>query len=134
VCDALCAESTRATGRRSHGLVEGRPREAATFEGRSGFDVGKRPRNELVVVLDGKIILRFSTSKEGSYEAAVTDVNERDPQFRGAVLATDFAGIVPASRGAHCRPLHPRLAFLCSVLKVASAARSVGREAEPDDF
>jgi hypothetical protein len=23
-----------------------------------------------------------------------------------------FAGIVPASRGAHCRPLHPRLASL----------------------
>jgi hypothetical protein len=26
------------------------------------------------------------------------------------ILAADFAGIVPASRGAHCRPLHPRLA------------------------
>jgi hypothetical protein len=25
----------------------------------------------------------------------------------------DFTGIVPASRGAHCRPLHPRLASLC---------------------
>ena len=25
-----------------------------------------------------------------------------------------FAGIVPSSRGAHCRPLHPRLASLCS--------------------
>jgi hypothetical protein len=30
-----------------------------------------------------------------------------------AIRATDFAGIVPASRGAHCRPLHPRLASLC---------------------
>ena len=29
----------------------------------------------------------------------------------------DFAGIVPSSRGAHCRPLHPRLASLCSVKK-----------------
>ncbi len=25
----------------------------------------------------------------------------------------DFAGIVPSSRGAHCRPLHSRLASLC---------------------
>jgi len=30
-----------------------------------------------------------------------------------AIRAGDFAGIVPASRGAHCRPLHPRLASLC---------------------
>src|SRR5690348_9236343 len=27
----------------------------------------------------------------------------------------DFAGIVPSSRGAHCRPLHSRLASLCCV-------------------
>jgi len=31
-----------------------------------------------------------------------------------AIRAGDFAGLVPASRGAHCRPLHPRLASLCS--------------------
>jgi len=30
------------------------------------------------------------------------------------ILAGDFAGVVPASRGAHCRPLHPRLASLWS--------------------
>jgi hypothetical protein len=29
------------------------------------------------------------------------------------IRAGDFAGLVPASRGAHCRPLHPRLASLC---------------------
>jgi hypothetical protein len=29
-----------------------------------------------------------------------------------AIRAGDFAGLVPASRGAHCRPLHPRLARL----------------------
>lgn len=29
-----------------------------------------------------------------------------------AIRAGDFAGVVPASRGAHCRPLHPRLASL----------------------
>ena len=32
----------------------------------------------------------------------------------GATSCRDFAGILPASRGAHCRPLHPRLASLCS--------------------
>ena len=31
----------------------------------------------------------------------------------GGTSYRDFAGIVPASRGAHCRPLHPRLASLC---------------------
>ena len=30
-----------------------------------------------------------------------------------AIRARDFAGFVPASRDAHCRPLHPRLASLC---------------------
>jgi hypothetical protein len=29
------------------------------------------------------------------------------------IQASDFAGFVPASRGAHCHPLHPRLASLC---------------------
>jgi hypothetical protein len=33
--------------------------------------------------------------------------------WESAIRAGDFAGIVPASRGAHCRPLHPRLASLC---------------------
>ena len=33
----------------------------------------------------------------------------------GGTSYRDFAGIVPASRGAHCRPLHPRLASLCPV-------------------
>ena len=32
----------------------------------------------------------------------------------GGTSYRDVAGIVPASRGAHCRPLHPRLASLCS--------------------
>ena len=31
----------------------------------------------------------------------------------GGTSCRDVAGIVPASRGAHCRPLHPRLASLC---------------------
>jgi hypothetical protein len=33
--------------------------------------------------------------------------------WESAIRAGDFAGFVPASRGAHCRPLHPRLASLC---------------------
>src|SRR6516225_4811127 len=32
---------------------------------------------------------------------------------------------MPASRGAHCRPLHPRLASLCSAQKVVHACRGV---------
>ena len=35
------------------------------------------------------------------------------PMGESAIRARDFAGFVPASRGAHCRPLHPRLASLC---------------------
>ena len=34
--------------------------------------------------------------------------------LEGGILAADFAGVVPARRGAHCRPLHPRLAPLAS--------------------
>ena len=41
------------------------------------------------------------------------------------ILAADFAGVVPASRGAHIRPLHPRLASLCSAQKVVHAYRGV---------
>jgi hypothetical protein len=33
----------------------------------------------------------------------------------GGTSCRDVAGLVPASRGAHCRPLHPRLASLCPV-------------------
>src|SRR5262245_45782095 len=32
----------------------------------------------------------------------------------GGASCRDFDGIVPASQGPHCRPLHPRLASLCS--------------------
>jgi hypothetical protein len=40
----------------------------------------------------------------------------------GGVQAScpDFAGLVPASRGAHCRPLHPRLASSAVLSKEAS--------------
>jgi hypothetical protein len=33
-----------------------------------------------------------------------------DPSAFAAIPAADFARVVRASRGAHCRPLHPRLA------------------------
>ena len=36
-----------------------------------------------------------------------------------AIPAADFARLVRASRGAHCRPLHPRLASLCSAPEAA---------------
>jgi hypothetical protein len=42
------------------------------------------------------------------------------------ILAADFAGIVPARRGAHCRPLHPRLASLCPVFPGAAGGFPAG--------
>jgi hypothetical protein len=36
-----------------------------------------------------------------------------------------FVGIVPPSRGAHCRPLHPWLASLCSVKNLFSGNREI---------
>jgi hypothetical protein len=39
------------------------------------------------------------------------------------ILAGNFAGLVPATRGAHIRPLHPRLASLCSSQNVVHEYR-----------
>jgi len=47
-----------------------------------------------------------------------------------AIRATDFAGIVPASRGAHCRPLHPWLASLCCPRRAVGIGRWAFRRAE----
>lgn len=47
-----------------------------------------------------------------------------------AIQAGDFAGLVPASRGAHCRPLHPRLASLCSPGKRDESDSQLGRRGE----
>ncbi len=44
-----------------------------------------------------------------------------------AILAADFAGVVPASRDAHCRPLHPRLASLCPATTKLGADPRLGR-------
>jgi hypothetical protein len=44
-----------------------------------------------------------------------------------AIRAGDFAGVVPASRGAHCRPLHPRLASLCPATTKLRADSRFGR-------
>jgi len=40
---------------------------------------------------------------------------DEDGGFAGGTSCGDFAGLVPASRGAHGRPLHPRLASLWAV-------------------
>ena len=45
-----------------------------------------------------------------------------------AIRAGDFAGIVPASRGAHCRPLHPRLASLCCPRRASVSAQEPSGE------
>jgi transposase len=44
--------------------------------------------------------------------------------FAGGTSCRDVAGIVPASRGAHCRPLHPRLASLCPGRRIAHTNES----------
>jgi hypothetical protein len=54
-----------------------------------------------------------------------------DPNAEAAIPTADFARIVRASRGAHCRPLHPRLAFLCSAPEAAFVAPGSGETTEP---
>ena len=44
-----------------------------------------------------------------------------------AIRAGDFAGLVPASRGADCRPLHLQLAALCSPGKKDETDPRLGR-------
>ncbi len=46
-----------------------------------------------------------------------------------AIRAADFASIVAASRNAHCRLLHPRLASLCCPRRVVVSAE--GPPGEP---
>ena len=57
-----------------------------------------------------------------------------DPSAEAALPAADFARIVRASRGAHCRPLHPRLASLCSAPKAALAGPGSGVENRAGEF
>ena len=51
-----------------------------------------------------------------------------------AIRVGDFAGLVPASRGAHCRPLHPRLASLCCPRRAVDLSRGASRQAGADDW
>ena len=60
-----------------------------------------------------------------------TNISSYDEE---AIRAADFAGIVPASRGAHCRPLHPRLASLCCPRRAADLSRGASRQAGADDW
>jgi len=52
--------------------------------------------------------------------------------LEGGILAADFAGVVPARRGAHWRPLHPRLASLCPVQTLVHACRIIPRNGAND--
>jgi hypothetical protein len=51
---------------------------------------------------------------------------------RGRRPGGDFAGLVPASRGAHCRPLHPRLASLCCRQRATGVSPGACRRAGTD--
>jgi hypothetical protein len=51
-----------------------------------------------------------------------------------AIRAGDFAGLVPASRGAHGRPLHPRLADLGCPRRAVSLGRGASRRAGADGW
>jgi hypothetical protein len=70
--------------------------------------------------------------QEDTYTLQVTGVWDRDPQAEAAIPAADFARIVQASRGAHCRPLHPQLASLCSAPKAACGTESAAWQTEPE--
>ena len=50
---------------------------------------------------------------EQAWRTRLEEVVSMKPMGESAIRARDFAGFVPASRGADCRPLHPRLASLC---------------------
>ena len=54
-----------------------------------------------------------------------------DAKAEAAIPAADFARLVRASRGAHCRPLHPRLASLCSAPEAAFVGPGSGETTEP---
>jgi hypothetical protein len=45
----------------------------------------------------------------------------------------DFAGFVPARRGAHCRPLHPRLASFYPLRRDLFVPAKSSGETEPKD-
>ena len=94
------------------GLVEGRPRAAATCGRRmSGSDVGRTGRAGQATGWWTVIDLFYCIDmEEGPCASQATGGWDTDPAAFAAIPAADFARVVRASRGAHCRPLHPRLA------------------------
>jgi hypothetical protein len=82
-------------------------------------------------MLEYKYPIALIQWKEGTYALQVSETCGMVWRFHGAIPTADFARVVRASRGAHRRPLHPRLASLCSAFKTASAAESAACEAQP---
>ena len=99
------------------GLVEGRPRDAATCgRPRSGSHLGgvARGARQATGGWDDEEPIDSIEMEEGPCVLQATGGWGCDPSALAAIPAADFARVVRASRGAHCRPLHPRLASLCS--------------------
>ena len=115
------------------GLVEGRPRDAVTCGGwLSRFQVrslgpapqasGGRDSNQHIATEEYKReYKRIAGERRG----------DCDPKAEAAIPAADFARLVRASRGVHCRPLHPRLASLCSAPEAAFVGPGSGETTEP---
>jgi hypothetical protein len=115
------------------GLVEGRLRDAATCGGRlNWFHVHSLgPASQ---ASGGGDCNQYTATEEYEREYKRIAGERRgdcDPKAEAAIPAADFARLVRASRGAHCRPLHPRLASLCSAPEAAFVGPGSGETTEP---
>jgi hypothetical protein len=118
------------------GLVEGRLRDAATCgERRNWFHV--RSLNPAQQASEGRTPIQHIATEEYKREYRRIAGERRgdcDPKAEAAIPAADFARLVLASRGAHCRPLHPGLASLCSAPEAAFVGPVSGETTESKGF
>ena len=115
------------------GLVEGRLRDAATCGGRlNWFHVHSLGLASQASGGGTAIsILQRRNIKENASALQASGGGDCNPKAEAAIPAADFARLVRASRGAHCRPLHPRLASLCSAPEAAFVGPGSGETTEP---
>jgi len=113
--------------------VEGRLRDAATCGGRLSWfrvsSLGPAPQASK----GGTAFQHIATEEyKREYRRIAGERREDcDPKAEAAIPAADFARLVRARRGAHCRPLHPRLASLCSAPEAALVGPGSGETTEP---